>query len=137
MFVIQVCDPLRYQKITNLTKGMAPAFDELECLGGHEENNHFTEESEERMPKDREVAIPKDLADVGPVQRCWVIANSMPGASRAEVLAACKELGINRNTAATQYQLWHYAKTQAHKARVLPEKIKQVIRRKAEVEARP
>jgi ribosomal protein L32E len=89
-----------------------------------------------RATRDREVAIPRDLADVGPVQRCWVIANSMPGASRSEVLAACKELGINRNTAATQYQLWHYARTQARKARALPDKVKRQIQSKAEVEVR-
>ena len=41
-----------------------------------------------------------------PVKRVWHVADSMPNASRADVLAACEKLGIAYYTARTQYQLW-------------------------------
>ena len=88
------------------------------------------------MRGDREVPIPKALAEVGPVSRVWVIAQSMPTAKRAEVLAACKRLGINGNTAKTQYQLWRYSRSQAQKARALPDKVKRQVHRAADIEVR-
>ena len=88
------------------------------------------------MKGDREVPIVRQLADVGPVSRVWVIANAMPGAKRAAVMAACKRAGINANTAKTQYQLWQYARTQAQRARKLPDKVKRQIQRHADIEVR-
>jgi hypothetical protein len=45
-----------------------------------------------------------------PTKRVWAIADGMPGASRADVVAACVAQGINRNTAGTQYHHWSKAK---------------------------
>lgn len=45
-----------------------------------------------------------------PTKRVWAIADAMPGATRAEVVAKCVAEGINRNTAGTQYHHWSKAK---------------------------
>lgn len=39
-----------------------------------------------------------------PCKAVWDIAESMPGAKRKDILAACVEMGIAYNTARTQYQ---------------------------------
>lgn len=41
-----------------------------------------------------------------PCKRVWHIADSMPKASRKEVLKACIDAGIAFYTSRTQYQLW-------------------------------
>jgi hypothetical protein len=46
-----------------------------------------------------------------PVKRVWAMAESMPGASRSEVVAACVAAGINKNTAGTQYFHWKKSKS--------------------------
>lgn len=86
--------------------------------------------------KDKEVAIPRQIAELGPVARAWAVCNSMPVASRREVLAACRRLGIKASTAAGRYQLWKYSRTQARKARRLPAKVKHQIERVVEHEMR-
>lgn len=88
------------------------------------------------MNREREVPIPRQIADMGPVSRVWVVAQSMPNAKRAEVLAACKALGVNANTAKTQYQLWRYARNQAKRARALPARVKRQVQRAVEREVR-
>lgn len=49
-----------------------------------------------------------------PTKKVWAIADTMPNASRKEVVAACLAQGIAYFTARTQYQLW-YAMTHAPK----------------------
>ncbi len=46
----------------------------------------------------------KVLRDLGPVALTWAICKSLPRASRGELLAACREAGINEQTAAGQIQ---------------------------------
>ncbi len=41
-----------------------------------------------------------------PTKKVWDVADSMPGATRQEVLHACKRRGITYNTASTQYYHW-------------------------------
>ena len=43
---------------------------------------------------------------IRPCKQVWHIADSMPGATRKEVLKACIEGGIAFYTARTQYQQW-------------------------------
>lgn len=89
------------------------------------------------MKGDKEVPLARQLADVGPVPRVWVIANAIgPDATREQVISACKAAGINENTAATQYQLWKYSRNQASVARKLPAKVRAQILRKADIEVR-
>lgn len=83
--------------------------------------------------KDREVAIPKHLADLGPVARVWAVCNAMPTAPRKAVLAACKKIGINANTAATQYNLWQYSRRQKSLSRGLPRSVRREVERAVEV----
>lgn len=45
----------------------------------------------------------------GPTKRVWTIADSMPGATRKQVIDACREAGIAFGTARTQYQKWFTA----------------------------
>lgn len=90
-----------------------------------------------RHRMDREVPIARELADVGPVPRAWVIFQALgPTVKREEALAACKKAGINANTAATQYQLWQYGRRQAHVARTLPKGVRRKIERAAEADMR-
>jgi hypothetical protein len=77
--------------------------------------------------REREIAIPGSLKDMGPVAKVWAIADMMPQAERKEVLAVCKKLRINPKTAATQYQLERFARTQAR--RKLPQKVKSELNR--------
>lgn len=44
-----------------------------------------------------------------PTKKVWAIADSMPGASRKEVIAACIAAGIGEGTSRTQYQAWYSA----------------------------
>lgn len=41
-----------------------------------------------------------------PVKVVWAKATEMIGATRAEVIAACVALGVDKSTAATQYYKW-------------------------------
>jgi hypothetical protein len=41
-----------------------------------------------------------------PTRKVWEIADSMPGAKRKDIIAACVEQGIAFFTARTQYQKW-------------------------------
>lgn len=52
------------------------------------------------------VEIKNESTTDRPCKSVWAIADSMPGARRKEVLAACVEKGIAYNTARTQYQQW-------------------------------
>lgn len=44
-----------------------------------------------------------------PTKKVWTIADSMPGASRKDVIAACEAAGIGPGTSRTQYQAWFSA----------------------------
>lgn len=44
-----------------------------------------------------------------PTKKVWAIADSMPGASRKDVIAACEAAGIGAGTSRTQYQAWFTA----------------------------
>ena len=45
-----------------------------------------------------------------PTKLVWQIADSMPGADRKDVIAACIEKGVNKSTAGTQYYRWAKAR---------------------------
>ncbi len=45
-----------------------------------------------------------------PVRQVWAIADSLPGAKRKDIVAACVEQGIAFFTARTQYQKWNQGK---------------------------
>jgi hypothetical protein len=47
-----------------------------------------------------------------PTKKVWAIAESMPGARRKDVIAACEAAGIGAGTSRTQYQAW-FAATKA------------------------
>lgn len=44
-----------------------------------------------------------------PCERVWAIIESMPGASRKEILDRCERKGIAKYTATTQYQAYRAA----------------------------
>lgn len=52
---------------------------------------------------------------VGPTKQVWRIAESMAGAKRKDVIAACVEQGIAFGTARTQYQQWYTANRNSKK----------------------
>ena len=45
-----------------------------------------------------------------PTKLVWTIADSMPGASRKDIIAACVAKGVHPSTASTQYSKWNRAK---------------------------
>lgn len=45
-----------------------------------------------------------------PVKTVWETADAMPGASRADVVAACVAKGVNKATAGTQFYRWQKAR---------------------------
>jgi hypothetical protein len=45
----------------------------------------------------------------GATAKVWEIANSLPGADRKAIMAACISAGINPATAGTQYSKWRKA----------------------------
>lgn len=57
----------------------------------------------------RGAPVARSTAD-SPVKRVHAIADSMPGATRAQVVAACVDAGINKSTAGTQFYHWSKAK---------------------------
>jgi hypothetical protein len=63
---------------------------------------------------DQTGVAPRRAADAPrPTKRVWAIADSMKGAARKEVIAACVAEGINAGTARTQYQHWFSANKKA------------------------
>lgn len=46
-----------------------------------------------------------------PTKLVWQIADSMPGATRKDIIAACVAKGVHPSTASTQYSKWNRAKT--------------------------
>lgn len=63
---------------------------------------------DEATPKESK---PRNKSTVAsPVGRVWAIADSMPGAKRKDIVAACVEQGIAFFTARTQYQKWNQAR---------------------------
>ncbi len=56
------------------------------------------------------VGLPQRLSSIkSPVKRVWDIADSMPKASRKDVVAECIRQGVGAGTARTQYQAWFKA----------------------------
>lgn len=45
-----------------------------------------------------------------PTKLVWQIADSMPSATRKDVISACVEKGVHPSTASTQYSKWNRAK---------------------------
>lgn len=45
-----------------------------------------------------------------PTKLVWQIADSMPGATRKDIIAACVAKGVHPSTASTQYSKWNRAK---------------------------
>lgn len=59
---------------------------------------------------------PQRLSSVDkPVKRVWHIADSMPMASRKDVMAECVRQGVAYGTARTQYQAWFKASQEANR----------------------
>lgn len=52
------------------------------------------------------IPVTHESVIVRPCKKVWHIADSMPGAKRKDVLAACVKAGIAYYTARTQYQQW-------------------------------
>lgn len=46
-----------------------------------------------------------------PTKLVWQIADSMPGATRKDIIAACVAKGVHPSTASTQYSRWNKART--------------------------
>jgi len=46
-----------------------------------------------------------------PTKLVWEIADSMPGASRNDVVEACVKRGVNKSTAGTQFYRWQKARS--------------------------
>jgi hypothetical protein len=63
------------------------------------------EEAKEKKAKEPTTPSTVD----SPVKLVHAIADEMKGARRRDVIAACVAKGINRHTAATQYQRWSSA----------------------------
>lgn len=56
------------------------------------------------------IGLPQRLSSIkSPVKRVWDIADSMPKASRKDVVAECIRQGVGAGTARTQYQAWFKA----------------------------
>ncbi len=53
---------------------------------------------------------PRKSTVASPVRQVWAIADSIPGAKRKDIVAACVEQGIAFFTARTQYQKWNQAR---------------------------
>lgn len=69
------------------------------------------EPKKETTKSDNERYTKKEFSDIeSPCRRVWVIADSMEGARRKEVIEACVANGIAYNTARTQYQHWSKSK---------------------------
>ena len=66
---------------------------------------------DEAMPAPATDSKPRNKSTVAsPVRQVWAIADSMPGAKRKDIVAACVEQGIAFFTARTQYQKWNQAR---------------------------
>lgn len=66
----------------------------------------------DEQPKRTAAAPAREPSTAGsPTKKVWEIADSMPDASRADVVAKCLEAGINKNTAGTQYSHWKRARS--------------------------
>lgn len=58
-------------------------------------------------------AKPRLSSVIRPTKLVWDIADSMPKASRKEVMEACVAAGITYGTSRTQYQAWFKASQEA------------------------
>jgi len=58
----------------------------------------------EKVPAVRAIQAPSEVE--GPVAMARHIFEKMAGKEPKEVMAACKDAGVNHNTARTQYYLW-------------------------------
>lgn len=63
-------------------------------------------------------AKPRLSSVIRPTRLVWVIADSMPKASRKEVMAECVAQGVAYGTARTQYQAWFKASQEGSKIEV-------------------
>lgn len=61
---------------------------------------------------------PRLSSVIRPTRLVWVIADSMPKASRKEVMAECVAQGVAYGTARTQYQAWFKASQEGSKIEV-------------------
>jgi hypothetical protein len=48
----------------------------------------------------------KKFNEANTVAKVWMICNALANKARKDVIVACVEVGINFNTARTQYQQW-------------------------------
>lgn len=78
---------------------------------------------------DREVAIPKALEGMGVEARVWAVATAIPNASKEEIIAASKKLGVPPKSAVRQWRDWRHAKRVASEVRGLPASAKQQLQR--------
>jgi signal recognition particle subunit SEC65 len=81
--------------------------------------------------QDREVAIPKALEGMGVEARVWAVAHAIPNASKEEIVAAAKKLGVPPKSAVRQWRDWRHARRLASTVRGLPASTRQQIQRLA------
>ncbi len=85
----------------------APSVDDAEAEAGQP----APASDDEAMPAPATDSKPRNKSTVAsPVRQVWAIADSMPGAKRKDIVAACVEQGIAFFTARTQYQKWNQAR---------------------------
>lgn len=66
----------------------------------------------ERDEVEKEPGAPRERSAVeSPTKLVWEIADSMPGAAREQVIAACVERGVHKATASTQFYRWQKSKS--------------------------
>lgn len=83
-----------------------PQGNKLYAIGPFREKAHA---SRAAAGLERISAIPQYQGRGSITKRAWAIFNLLSGKSRTELIAECERQGINKGTAATQYQRWKKA----------------------------
>lgn len=66
----------------------------------------------EKVEAEKTPSAPRAKSEVeSPTKLVWEVADSMPGASRNDVVDACVKRGVNKSTASTQYYRWQKARS--------------------------
>lgn len=61
------------------------------------------------------------IADLTKAARVWLLCETLgEKADRDHVVAAAKALGVRERTARNHFNTWRYARTQAHRAALMP-----------------
>lgn len=106
-----------YQDAGSISNEFATLLDE--AIGRRAAQLEAEAEKAELPPKAKKAKPPvkwiRESSVEKPTKLVWVIADSMPGASRKEVQAACVKAGIASGTARTQYQHWFKTRKDSEK----------------------